>query len=240
MRQGKIPVVTAADRFGAERRMVRHRDAQVFLAEQRARWSLTDAADELGVSYQEARKTFHRLGLEAARSPSGEHHLDETAIAALRAEFDRIALLHERSIRVSDAARQLHVVPDTVYKAIRRGELERDAETDGTGARYVTRYSLHTYRDRVLYGRHSSARVHGDVATDEASHSGDGLDTALIPLSYIKEITGLTSVQLKSLADARHLHFATRRRRTYLTRESVERWASGYRPDLLVTLQNRR
>ena len=233
MREGKLPTVTAADRFGAERRMVRHSDLQAVVAEQQHRWTLTDAAEQLGVSYQEARKAFQRLGLDATRAPNGTLRLDGDAVDALRIEFARIARLHERSVRVGEAAREVRVLPDTIYKAIRRGELEQDPETDGAGARYVTRASLEAYRqgpDRARHGR--PAFDDGN----EAAADADGDAGGLIPLRELGELTGLTPHQLKALADARHLRFVTRSRRTYVTRVSVEQWASGYRPELLAHL----
>lgn len=233
MREGKLPTVTATDRFGAERRMVRHSDVQALVAEQQQRWTLPDAAEQLGVSYQEAWKAFYRLGLDATRAPNGTLRLDGDAVDALRVEFARIARLHERSVRVADAAREVRVRPDAIYKAIRRGELVQDPETDGAGARYVTRASLEAYRQRPDRARHAPpTRGDGNEATADAD--GDAVD--LIPLRELGELTGLTPHQLKALADARRLRLVTRSRRTYVTRASVEEWASGYRPELLAHL----
>ena len=70
------------------------------------RIALTDPAAELGMSYHEAYRTLEWLGCKPqARTGEAVLVLTDEHAAALRAEHERIQRLHQRSMRISEAAR---------------------------------------------------------------------------------------------------------------------------------------
>jgi hypothetical protein len=55
-------------------------------------------------------------------------------------------------------------------------------------------------------------------------------------MDAVVSLTGLTTVQVRELADRGVLERSDVKRRFHVTRDSVVRWATGFRPDLLPLL----
>lgn len=91
----------------------------------------------------------------------------------LRAERERVTALHARSMKLSAAARDLGLAVSTVGLMAKRGDLTIDAETDSSGARFITRASV----DRV-------SRAHSDRPTHIR------VDTGTVPLADVILFTG--------------------------------------------------
>ena len=88
---------------------------------------------------------MHRLGLDVDKDiRTDEYLLTEDNVEVLRNECERIERLYERSMKISDAGRMLRRAHSSIALMIRRGELVQDAETDGSGAKFVTRASVET------------------------------------------------------------------------------------------------
>lgn len=80
-----------------------------------------------------------RLDLNLELYPgTREYQVTPDAAAALRAEHSRVRALHRRSMKLAAAARQLKVAASTAGSLAKRGDLVVDAETNSSGAIFVT------------------------------------------------------------------------------------------------------
>lgn len=108
--------------------------------------NLRDVADRTGIDYHRLYRIVGQLDLQLDRDPvSDEFAIDEVTQKALLAEVDRVDALRARACTVVDAASRLHKAHSTVRKMIRAGDLTVDAETDASGARFITNASIDEY-----------------------------------------------------------------------------------------------
>lgn len=137
----------APDAQGVPRRWCRQGAVRARRDQLARRHPLPDVAVELGAQYHVLYQTARRLDLRLDRRPgSREYDVDGEAIAALRAEQQRIKALHRRSMKVTAAAYKLRLARSTVGLLIQRGELHLDLETDSSGAQFVTAASVRRYQ----------------------------------------------------------------------------------------------
>lgn len=143
MTDGSLPYIVAPDVHGAPRRFTTLSDIWR-LREQLANViRLPDLAEELGVRYGELYRSMRHLGLHPEQHrTSKEFTLTPSEADALRGEHARVHALHRRSVKMPEAARQLKLSWTTVRLLAKAGDLELDAETDTSGARFVTRASV--------------------------------------------------------------------------------------------------
>lgn len=107
-------------------------------------WETIDGAgDELGLSYHQVYERVQRLGLESTLDDiTGRLLIRTSAVDALRCEIERVRVLRERSMLISEAATVLGKKRSTLQGWIKRGDLVLDDETDTVGQMYVTRDSV--------------------------------------------------------------------------------------------------
>lgn len=147
---------------------------------------LPDLAEELDVRYHELYRTSRQLGLELKRHPTNrQFEVPLEAARLLRVEHARVRALHERSMKLTVAARQLNLAVSTVGIMAKWGELDVDPETDSSGARLVTRASLEKCR---------IARIGDSPARKLGQES--------VPLAEVTRFTGRSWVELLDLARA--------------------------------------
>ncbi|MBW3642279.1 MAG: hypothetical protein KY447_05130 [Actinobacteria bacterium] len=219
MRDQVVPCTTDTDEHGNECRRARLVDVQAVKERLSGRILLRDLARDLGVGYHRAWHTLKRLGIDPSRDPRTEELvLSPDEATAIRGEFGRLATLASRSVRLSAAATRLGVSVGEVKELIRRHDLVEDQERDAFGARYVTTASLEVAR----------------LARGGAAPPVVGVD--LVSLGTVVELTGLTQPQVVELTDRGLLERRDIRRHFHVTVDSLRRWASGYRPDLLSRL----
>ena len=166
---GTLPTVAVPDAQSVPRRCCRLSDLWAHRDRLAGRILLPDIAEQLGLRYHEAYQMLRRLRVEVDQGrPDGQYQLSPEAAQALRAEQRRIRALHGRSVKLAAAARQLGVALSTAALLSRTGQLEVDSETDGSGARFVTRVSVQACwlaRQR----RHLPAVQPETVALDEVA-----------------------------------------------------------------------
>jgi hypothetical protein len=193
---------------GMPARLARLSDVHAYRDRLAASPTLVDVATQLQRDYHEVHRTVQRLGLDLPRHPSNprsfvvapEHR------RALQAEFDRIAALHARSIRVAEAARILGIGHRDVNRHVEAGELRCDEETDASRARFVTR-----------------ASVDGLLAKRRATSSSEALT-----LSQVRTTTGLSTRQITDLIAGGVLTGVPGRGPRRVTKESLQRMRGGY------------
>lgn len=210
-------VSTTTTQRGVTRQLVSVGALEKYRQEREAFTHLQDLAAELGLTYHAAYALMRRLGLEPARvGATREIRILPDEADALRAEVTRLARLHQRSVRLSEAARILGVGYRTAAGLLYDGVLLQDPETDAQGARYVLRSSLPTARR----------------PTTQAAGQADGLT-----VRQVEQLTGLSATDLALLVTRGHL---TRQdggsRTSRITLDSLRTWATGYRPTLLDQL----
>lgn len=143
MQSGHLPSVVIRDEAGVPRRHVR---LSVVMQERdrvKAVTKLPLVAERLGVSYHQLYQMVRHLESKFEKDPrTGEYVLAADDVECLEAEIERVAKLHERSMRISEAGKVLHRAHSTINLMINRGELVLDGETDSSGAKFVTRASV--------------------------------------------------------------------------------------------------
>lgn len=169
---------------------------------------LPDLATQLGVRYHELYRMSRRLGMTFERHPTSRQfevpHQDEER---LRGEHARVHALHERSMKVAAAARQLGLAVSTVTLMATRGELDTDPETDSSNARFVTRASVEKHRNAQV--AKSPARTHEQEA---------------VPLADVIRFTGRGRTELLDLVRAGILEEIPSRGPCQLTAASLRAW----------------
>lgn len=219
MRDQVIPSAVNTDDFGNPRRRARLLDVQAVRERLGSRTLLRDVA--AGVGYHLAWHAMQRLGL----SPFRDARTDELILNGeqnelLRAEFERLAALKARSIRLSSAATRMGVAISTVKRFVQAGELQEGPETDPSGARYVTLASV----DALIASR--------------ARRSPPAIRTDVVSLAAVARVTGLSQGQISELTLRRVLERSDIGRRFHVTTPSLRRWAIGYRPDLISKIES--
>ena len=160
---------------------------------------LPDLAEELGVRYHELYRTSRQLGLELKRHPtSRQFEVPLEAARLLRVEHARVRALHERSMKLTVAARQLNLAVSTVGMMAKRGELDVDPETDSSGARFVTRASVEKCRMRVSEIRQRGSSIkkacRSPRSPDSPAAAGSSYSTLHAPV--LEEVPGRGKCEL--------------------------------------------
>jgi hypothetical protein len=126
MTDGTLPSIVIPDGDGVPRRYSRLSDVWAHRDQLARVIRLPDLAEQLGVRYDEIYRSMRHLRLTLEQHPtSGEFTLTDEQADALRAEHQRVRALHQRSMKLPAAARQLKL-------------------TFTSGARFVTRRSVQT------------------------------------------------------------------------------------------------
>ena len=173
-------------------------------------WRIEDVANTVGATYHQVRSAVQRLGLVMANDEySRQLLLSEEQASIVISEFSRIEELRQRAIPVSEVARMLNSSHSSIFQWVRTGRLEVDLQTDASGKIFVTRTSVQRELDRRGMKR---------VET--------------ISAAALKEWSGLNDKETRALV-ARGI--LKRGSNGGYTADSVERWMTGYRPDLLET-----
>lgn len=220
MDDGTVQSVSAPDAAGVPRRWSRLSDVWAVRDRLADRILLSDLAEAFGVRYHELYQSVRRLGLDLEQHPtSRQFEVNEDAVAILRAEHERIRALHERSMKLTVAARRLKLAISTIGLLVKRGELEVDPETDSSGARFIPRASV----ERYWVAR-------GDVAqkTNQAA--------AAVPLAEVARFTDYSATELMDLVHAGVLEQQAGRRRCELTATSLRAGMANQDHDDAVAL----
>ena len=208
MRDGTLMCVIVKDGGGVGRRWARLSEVWSLCDRLGDRVLLPDLAEELGVRYHELYRTARRPGLELERHPTSRHfEVPLEAGKLLRKEHARVRALHQRSMKLAAAARQLSLAVSTVGLMAKRGELDVDPETDSSDARFVTRASVEKWR---------IARA--------ADWPARKPERATVPLADIIRFTGRSRIELLDLVRAGILEEVPGRGRVELTAASLRSW----------------
>lgn len=207
---GRLPTITTTVQ-GRQRRLVRLSAVWALRDRVANRTLLPDLAIDLGVRYHELYQLARRLDVPMERHPTSRQiEITHQTAEVLRAEHERITALHARSMKVSAAARDLGLAVSTVGLMAKRGDLVLDAETDSSGARFITRASV----DRV-------SRAHSDRPTHMR------IDTGTVPLADVIRFTGRSRTELLDLVRAGVLEQVPGRGRCQLTADSLRAWIAA-------------
>jgi hypothetical protein len=169
---------------------------------------LPDLAEQLGLRYHEYYQIVRRLGLELEKDPAiGQYEVTPDEMTIVHAECERIRSLHERSMKLAAAARELDIALSIAAILSGKGEIEVDRETDSSGARYVTRASVTAYEvERRLATRPNSEAV------------------GAVPLREAARITGTTIAEVMDLVKEGALEQRPGRQACVLTIDSLRSW----------------
>ena len=210
LRDGTLPTITATVR-GRQRRVVLLSAVWALRDRLANRTLLPDLAIDLGVRYHELYQLARRLDVPMELHPTSRQiEITGETAQVLRAEHERVTGLHARSMKLAAAARELGLAVSTVGLMAKRGDLTLDAETDSSGARFITRASV---------TRVSRAR------SDGPTHLR--IDTGIVPLADVIRFTGRSRTELLDLVRAGVLEQVPGRGRCQLTAESLRAWIAG-------------
>jgi integrase len=211
MSDGTLRCVIVRDGDGIERRWAPLGEVWSLRDRLASRVLLPDLPENLGVRYHELYQTARRLGLELEQHPtSRQFEVPREAAERLCAEHARVRALHDRSMKVSAAARFLDVAVSTVGQMVKRGELMVDPESDSSEARFITRASVEDWR----------------IASVGASSSSRS-PKAAVPLADVVRFTGRSRSELLGLVRAGILHEASGRGKCELTASSLRAWMTA-------------
>jgi integrase len=219
MADGTLPVVVVPDHKGIPRRMVQLSALWAYRDRLADRVLLPDVAEELGLRYHELYHMVRRLGLVLDQHPAtGEYEVTPEAVAALRAEHERVTALHQRSMKLAAAARQLKVAASTAGLLAKKGDLVTDPETDSSRATFITRASV----ERCWIARSGAKRRKTQPV-------------AAVPIAEVARFTGCTTSELMDLVRAGVLQQVAGRRAVQFTATSLRAWmATGNGRDELL------
>jgi len=208
MRDGTVRCVVTRDGDGIPRRWARLSEVWSLRDRMGERILLPDLAAELGLRYHELHRLCRLLGLELERHPtSRQFEVSPEAAQRVRAEHVRVRALHERSMKVSAAARRLNRAVSTVNVMAKHGEIEVDPETDSSHALFITRLSVEACRT-------------GRVPESSTARS----DQASVPLADVVRFTGHSQTELIDLVRAGVLEEVPGRGACQLTASSLRAW----------------
>jgi hypothetical protein len=215
MTDGTLPSVVIPDGDGVPRRYSRLSDVWAHRDQLARVIRLPDLAEQLGVRYDEIYRSMRHLRLTLEQHPtSGEFTLTDEQADALRAEHQRVRALHQRSMKLPAAARQLKLTFTTVRLLAVNGDLELDPETDTSGARFVTRRSVQTcWLARTEAKRRKPQPV------------------AAVPFAEVLRFTGLGRRAVVDLIRAGALEELPGRRTCDITTTSLEVWLANHGMD---------
>ncbi|MGH8995216.1 MAG: hypothetical protein ACRDYB_04155, partial [Acidimicrobiales bacterium] len=209
MADGVVACVIAPDEQGIPRRFARLGAVWVCRDRLAERVLLPDLAEQLGLRYHELYHMVRRLGLQLDLHPgTREYQVTPEAATALRAEHERVSALHRRSMKLAGAARQLKVALSTATLLVKRRDLDLDAETDSSGAKFVTREAV----ERCWIGRNAKTKR-------RASSEPVG-----VPVAEVARFTGHSTRELMDLVRAGVLEQVPGRRACQLTPASLRSW----------------
>jgi integrase len=213
MTDGTLRSVVAHDDHGVPRRFSRLADVWAYRDQLASVIRLPDLAEELGVRYDELYRSMRHLGLRPAQhATSNEFTLTPDEADALRTEHARVRALHWRSVKLTEAARQLKLSFTTVRLMAANGDLELDPETDTSGARFVTRASV----EKCWIAR-SQTWQRRKIET-----------TAAVPFAEVVRFTGLGRRCVVDLVRAGVLkEAAARSSHCEITAASLNAWLAG-------------
>lgn len=115
--------------------------------------------------------------------------------------------MHQRSIKLAAAARQLNLAVSTIGLMAKRGELDVDPETGSSDARFVTRASVEDYRIFRI-GNRAEGKLDGET----------------VPLADVVRFTGRGRIELLDLVRAGVLEEVPGRGVCQLTAASLRTW----------------
>ncbi len=102
------------------------------------------------MAYHQMYQLMLRLGLDIEKDArTNEYLFAADRVCALRLECVRVTTLYGRSVKIGEAGKILRKAHSSIALMIRRGELGLDAETDGSGAKFVTSGSVEVRRHCV-------------------------------------------------------------------------------------------
>ena len=134
------------NRAGVDLWTVDPKEVERFLASYGDRRTIDEAAEHFGITYHQLYRLLGRLGTSPMVDPVTTRVLvDDEQMSQVAAELDRLQSLNERSMRIPVAAAALGR-PVTTIRSWVDIRLDRDSETDATGAAYVTRASVDRLR----------------------------------------------------------------------------------------------
>jgi hypothetical protein len=212
MRDGTLPSVVAPDGDGVPRRFSRLSDVWSCRDQLTSKIRFPDLAEQLGVRYDELYRSMRHLGLAVEQHPtSREFTLTDEEAETLRAEHERVRSLHQRSMKLPAAARQLKLTFTTVRLLALHGDLELDPETDTSGARFVTGASV-----KACW-----------LARTEAKRC-KAQPVAAVPFAEVLRFTGLGRRAVVDLIRAGILEELPGRRTCDITTASLEAWMANH------------
>ncbi len=214
MADGTLRSIVAPDPQGVPRRFALL--SEVWSCRDRLgdRVLLPDLAEQLGVRYHELYHSMRRLGLVLDRHPTtGEYEVTPAAADAMRAELDRVRVLHRRSMKLAAAARHLKVALSTAGVLARNGGLQLDPETDSSGARFVTRASV----EQCWISRSAAQGRKAEPAVG-------------VPIAEVARFTGHSTAELMALVHAGILEQVPGRRAVQLTGGTLRSWMASRDP----------
>lgn len=167
-------------------------------------------AEELDLTYHQARRLMlGTLTAPPAKDPyTREFLLSAEEAGLVKAEHQRIQALQQRAVPVSEACAELNLRHSSINGLARQGQLQYDPETDLSGMRFITKASVAAERAR----RGRSAEL-------------------VVSAAALRKATGLDDAGLNALEQQGYL--VRVRRADGYTRNSVRRWMTGFRPELL-------
>lgn len=131
-----------------------------------------------------------KLGvIDGTRQENNRYLVSRAAVETRREQLIQLAALHERAVRVADAAARLQLGIEATRRLIRAGKLERDPESDidPVGGYYVTLASIERYEEE---SRARAARARGAAV----------LSDDWLPLEDVIAASGKNRSELLSLS----------------------------------------
>ena len=175
-------------------------------------WTRKEIAAELGITYADLHVLIKRLELTPeVKKGSRPHFYADAEVDKLRAHIARNAAAIERSVTISEAAKQLRLHPETVRREMHAGRLDVDEEASETyGVTMVTRDSV----DRLKSVRSAKARRTRQVE----------LPPNTIPILEAQALTGLKRMEILALTRQGVVMFRGPDYNFYVDRPSLEAW----------------
>jgi len=169
---GTLPTITTTVQERL-RRLVRLSAVWALRDRPANRTLLPDLTIDLGVRYHELYQLVRRLDVPMERHPTSRQiQITGESAQVLRREHDRVMALHARSMKLAAAARDLGLAVSTVGLMAKHGDLTLDAETDSSGARFITRTSVTRF---------------GQTRSDGPTHLR--IDAGIVPLADVDDLT---------------------------------------------------
>jgi integrase len=220
MREGRLParLVTRGNR---QVWVATVDDVQAYVTRLRDTPTITDFANELGLTYHQLYGLMRQLGIAGEQAVrGGDIRLNANDVAAIRAELDRRARLAQTAMPVAVAAERLRLPVLTIETLLRQGVLHLDSEATSPRRRCVTTASVEAYERKRACSSEPLAE-----------------DGAVLTLAEVRAITTLARPTITHLVTSRVFRAVMRDRRQMITVESLRAWAEASgRRDVLSLL----